>query len=386
MPITMVIRSLLRIVVVASALTGCAGSGAGGPLFEVSFDPAMPRSARDQAVRVEAYLVDSCAAVILGTRPVSAVASTDVLRGGQAGVFGGAFAPGDYGLYGVAQDADCAVVAAGCAPVTITGAQDTLTVTLSVFEGQGCPVDRSCSLETGDCLDGAGGSGGAGGRVGDGLILFYAFDEGSGSTVVDQSDALPKHDLTISDLGNVTWAADYLDINAATTISTAGAATKVTARAQVSGELTVEAWVKPANVTQGGPARIITMSTGISLRNFMLAQETDTYAARFRADGEQDWDNGNPTVLTPAGTATTALTHVVHTHRSSGAEAIYIDGVEQQTFMRTGGLSQWDATYPIIVANEATGDRVWLGELHLIAVYDRALEAGEVQQNFSAGP
>jgi exo-beta-1,3-glucanase (GH17 family) len=65
---------------------------------------------------------------------------------------------------------------------------------------------------------------------------------------------------------------------------------------------------------------------------------------------------------------------------------LYIDGVEDQTFMRIGGLAQWDDTYRIIVANEATNDRTWLGELHLIAVYDRALDAGEVEQNFMAGP
>jgi hypothetical protein len=99
-----------------------------------------------------------------------------------------------------------------------------------------------------------------------------------------------------------------------------------------------------------------------------------------------DWANGNPTVFTTAGTATTALTHVVYTHSSDGAEVLYVDGVENQTFMRTGGLTPWDGTYPILVANEATRDRAWLGELHLIAVYDRALDVGEVTQNFMAGP
>ena len=380
MRFTQRIPTLFQLVWTAAVVTACAGSGPGGPSFEVSFDPATPRSARDRAVRVEVYLVDSCANVTLGTRPVPAVANTYVLRGDEAGAFGDALEDGEYGLYGVAQDADCAVVAAGCAPVTITDAQDTLAVTLRTFEGQGCSVDQYCSVETGDCLDGAGG------RVDAGLILLYAFDEGSGSTVADQSGALPKHDLTIADPGNVTWSANHLNIDAATALSTAGAATKVVARAQTSGELTVEAWIKPADVTQGGPARIITMSTDPWLRNFMLGQETNAYAARFRADGEADWDNGSPTVFTTAGTATTALTHVVHTHRSDGAEVLYIDGVENQTFMRTGGLSQWDDTYPIIVANEATNDRTWLGELHLIAVYDRALDAGEVEQNFTAGP
>jgi len=326
---------------------------------------------------VEVYLVDSCADVTLGTRPVPAVASTYVLRD-EDGAFGDALEPGDYGFYGVAQDENCAVVAAGCAPVTITNEQDTLAVTLSALESEGCRVDQVCSMQTGDCLDGSG--------VDAGLILLYAFDEGSGSTVADQSGALPAHDLTIADPGNVTWSANHLSINAATALSTVGAATKVVTRAQASGELSVEAWIKPANTTQSGPARIVTMSVDPYYRNFLLGQSTDTYVARFRADGETGWANGMPEVITTTGTATAALTHVVLTHKSDGSEVLYVDSVESQTFMRMGGLTQWDATYPIIVANEATNDRAWLGELHLIAVYDRALDAGEVQQNFMVGP
>jgi len=374
----------------ASLVAGCAGSAAPvGPSFEVSFDPSTPRSARDQAMRVEVYLVESCADVTLGARPVPALGAADVLRGDGLGAFGMAFDEGDYGLYGLAQDADCAVVAAGCDAVEITGVQETLTVTLGAVGGEACPVDEFCSLETGNCLDGTGGtggSGGEGGRVDDGLILFYAFDEGSGSTVTDQSDVLPKHDLTIADPGNVAWSTDHLAINTATALSTAGAATKVISRAQASGELSVEAWITPANATQGGPARIISMSTNAGVRNFMLGQEAGTYAARFRAEGQADGDNGNPTIFTTAGTAAASLTHVVHTHDASGAEVLYVNGVEDETFTRTGGLSQWDATYPIVVANEGTNDRAWLGELHLIAIYDRALSAAEIEQNFTAGP
>jgi len=373
----------------AAVVSGCAGSaGPDGPSFEVSFDPATP-----SAMRVEVYLVDSCTDVTLGTRPVPALGTADVIRGDGEGAFGIAFDDGDYGLYGLAQDADCAVVATGCAPVAMPAPpQEPLTVTLGAFAGEGCPVDEFCSLETGNCLDGTGGTGGSGGSVGEGgrvdagLIVFYAFDEGSGSTVTDKSDVLPKHDLTIADPGNVAWSTDHLTVNTATALSTAGAATKVASRAQASGELTVEAWITPANATQGGPARIISMSTDPWVRNFMLGQEASTYAARFRADGELDWDNGSPTIFTTTGTFTVALTHVVHTHSASGAEVLYVNGVENETFTRMGGLSQWDATYPIIVANEGTNDRGWLGELHLIAVYDRALDAAEVEQNFTAGP
>ena len=92
------------------------------------------------------------------------------------------------------------------------------------------------------------------------------------------------------------------------------------------------------------------------------------------------------TLFTTPGSTTTALTHVVHTHRADGTEVVYIDGVANLSSTRTGGMSMWDATYRVVVANEGTNDRAWLGELHLIAVYDRALDLGEVQQNFTAGP
>lgn len=382
-------------------------------MFEVDFDSGMPRSARDQAARVEVYLVESCANVTLGERPIPSLANTYLLRDGAAGGLGTGFEAGAYGLYGVAQDANCAVVAAGCAAVTITGADDVLGVTLGAVAGTGCTTDQTCSMETGNCFDGMGGTGGVGGfggagsggtggtvgmggaggaggtpssRVDAGLILLYGFDEGGGSTVVDQSGALPAHDLIIANPGNVTWSASHLNVVADTALSTVGAAAKVQASIQASGEISLEAWVRPANATQGGPARIISMSVDTQQRNFMLGQENDTYAARFRADGQSDWDNGNPTLFTTPSTASSTLTHVVHTHRADGSEVFYVNGVANLNFARPGGTSMWDATYPIVVANEGTNDRPWLGELHLIAVYDRALDPAEVEQNFTAGP
>ena len=376
-------------------------------MFEVDFDSGMPRSARDQAARVEVYLVESCANVTLGERPIPSLANTYVLRDGAAGGLGTGFEAGAYGLYGVAQDANCAVVAAGCAAVTITGADDVLGVTLGAVAGTGCTTDQTCSMETGNCFDGMGGTGGVGGfggagsggtggaagmggsggtpnsRVDAGLILLYGFDEGGGSTVVDQSGALPAHDLIIANPGNVTWSASHLTVGTDTALSTAGGATKVHASVQASGELTVEAWIKPANITQGGPARIISMSPDTQNRNFLLAQELDTFAARFRTEGQ---NNGNPTLFTTPGSATTALTHIVHAHRSDGAEVLYVNGVANVNFARPGNVWTWDETYPIYVANEGTNDRRWLGELHLIAVYDRALDPAEVEQNFTAGP
>lgn len=375
---------------------GCSDTPAQGPRFEVTFDTTpQARSAREQAQRVELYLVDACSGVALGARPVPAIASTYAVRDATGASFGTSLPEGTFGLYGVAQDADCAVVAAGCTPVSIGTENDVLEVTLQGISGQGCALGQECSIMTGDCIDGGGGSGGVGGmggaggnpieRVDDGLILLYDFDEGGNGTVFDRSGVSPPLDLTIADPSHVSWGADHLTIETGTTLSTSTPASRVSSEVQRTGALTVEAWIKPSTLVAVGvaPDRIISMSESSSARNFLLGHDQGTFAARFRTEGE---NNGNPTVVTTDGVATTSLAHLVFTHASDGSEVVYVDGDPDATFMRAGDPSTWDESYPIYVANEGGGGREWLGELHLIALYNRALDADEVQQNFAAGP
>lgn len=47
-------------------------------------------------------------------------------------------------------------------------------------------------------------------------------------------------------------------------------------------------------------------------------------------------------------------------------------------------LESWDPDYPLVVGNEATLTRPWLGTIFLIALYDRPLERGEIKQQFRA--
>lgn len=49
-------------------------------------------------------------------------------------------------------------------------------------------------------------------------------------------------------------------------------------------------------------------------------------------------------------------------------------------------LAGWDASYPLMIGNEATRDRPWLGTILLLALYDRALGPEEIQSQFHAGP
>lgn len=248
---------------------------------------------------------------------------------------------------------------------------------------------------TGGAGTGGAGTGGTGGGVSvdggpgpvtEGLVALYTFEEGQGTTVHDVSNVAPALDLTIMDPAAVMWGQGKLVVAAPTLITSEVAATKVIDRCKMTNELTVEAWFQPANTTQEGPARIVTNSFGTSNRNFQLGQEITVHRTRLRTtltDG-----NGLPSVDGALDVKVeVVLTHLVLTRDASGVRRLYVNAAETGTDPKPGGdFSTWEPSYKLMMANESDMSRSWLGELHRIAIYDRALSAAEVAQNHEAGP
>jgi hypothetical protein len=77
---------------------------------------------------------------------------------------------------------------------------------------------------------------------------------------------------------------------------------------------------------------------------------------------------------------------VVYTRDASGEARIYVNGVERGSGTVGGDFSNWNESYRLALTNELTEDRPWLGEFHLVAIFNRALSQDEVSQNFNAGP
>jgi hypothetical protein len=226
-------------------------------------------------------------------------------------------------------------------------------------------------------------------RVTAGLLCLYDFKEGQGRQVTDVGGVGEPLNLTIRDAAQVTWNAGGLLINQPAFISSERPAAKIINACRQSNEITLEAWITPANVTQDGPARIVSISASKTARNVTLGQglygrqATDLYVARLRT--EQTSANGLPAVITPAGSATAALTHVVYTRDSAGRATIYIDGQERGVITVGGAFGAWEAQLPLLLANELSEDRPWLGQFRLVAIFGRALEPREVQHNYEAG-
>ncbi len=220
-------------------------------------------------------------------------------------------------------------------------------------------------------------------RVSGGLVVLYDFAEGSGTTVHDRSGVGQAVDLAFDKTPNVSWSDDGLIIKTSTRIVSAQPARKIIDAVRRSNAITVEAWLKPATTTQSGPARIVSISKDTSGRNVTLGQDGEVFDVRLRTTGTSA--NGIPSTGSPKKSLQTRLTHVVYTRDAAGSTTIYLDGKQVARGKASGNVSNWDNNQRLSLANEVTGDRPWLGELHLVAIFDRALSASDVQQNFVAG-
>ncbi len=251
------------------------------------------------------------------------------------------------------------------------------TTTVQIPLANLSPITNDCPVSTT--------STGAASRVSSGLVVLYDFKEGSGNVVNDVSGNGTPLNLTINTPANVSRLAGScgLRINTATIIkpATGVSSSKISTALAATNAVTIEAWVKPTNTTQTGPARIVTYSSDLTNRNFTLAQTSNTYVQRLRTTAGDA--NGSPEISSGA-VATTNLQHVVYLRNAAGYEAIYVDGELTFEGTRTGTFN-FNSTYNFALGNELTNNAPWLGEYDLVAVYNRALSPSEIAQNYHVG-
>jgi hypothetical protein len=216
-------------------------------------------------------------------------------------------------------------------------------------------------------------------RVTTDLQVRYDFNEGSGSTVNDTSGVGAPYNLSISAPGAVSWLPGALSVNSAVVISSLSAATKVINAARATNAVTVEAWVAADNLTQTGPARIVSINKNSSQANIVFGQSGNRYETQTSTAA------GTRTQQTPVNSASLSLKHVVYTRNSSGLTVTYIDGVPVISQTATGALSNWDTSFRLALANAIGAGKPWVGDLHLVAIYGQSLTANQVRQNFLAG-
>ncbi|MEM7167829.1 MAG: LamG-like jellyroll fold domain-containing protein [Planctomycetota bacterium] len=229
------------------------------------------------------------------------------------------------------------------------------------------------------------------GRIVNGLIALYEFLEGSGTSVGDTSGVAPPIDLTIDSASDVSWlGGGGLSVIQPTRIVSAGPANKIITRCQATNEVTVEAWLQALDANQAGPGRIASLGgNGFPLgANFILGQEFDQFRSRVRSTVTDQF--GKPELTTPVSVFTnTQLLHLVVTRDGAGNQKLYLNGAEVDSQTILGDFSNW-GPYELCLANEPAPTpggffRPWLGDLHLVAIFERALTAAEVLNNYNVG-
>lgn len=216
-------------------------------------------------------------------------------------------------------------------------------------------------------------------------VVLYQFNETNGDRVHDSSGNGDPLDLVISNPGSVSWVQNGgLMVRQPVLISSITSADKVSKLITRSGEISIEAWIAPANVNQEGPARIVTLSEDYHNRNFTLGQKNSTYDIRVRSTSTGS--NGTKSFTTPSGTVVPRLSHVIFTRDTKGISRLYIDGVLTRIENQQSTLDQtWDASYRFALANEMNGGRPWLGMFRKVAIYDHVIDSEEVVSKYSNG-
>ena len=104
--------------------------------------------------------------------------------------------------------------------------------------------------------------------------------------------------------------------------------------------------------------------------NYRIRTSTDTF---------EDWTVAN------VFTSLQAVTHVVMTWDGQDMGLFVDNGRINLTNTHVGDLSNWINAYHLLLANEASLNRDWVGTMFQVAIYDRVLTYEEMIQNYAEG-
>jgi hypothetical protein len=216
-----------------------------------------------------------------------------------------------------------------------------------------------------------------------GLIGLWELDEIAGTTIADTSDVTPKVPLTIGP-GMATFSAGTMTPIGDTVISSAPAP-HFNRDVMLSGAVTLEAWVSPALAQQGAPGKPVVvsgLSASINARNISLLQDGKRWVGRVRTTVDV---NGGPDLSSATDVIAGAMTHLVIVSDAT-QRILYVNGRPDYLDPTPSAQSNWDQAYKMVLGDESSGNRQWAGTFALVAIYQRALTAAEVQTSYEAGP
>jgi glycopeptide antibiotics resistance protein len=147
---------------------------------------------------------------------------------------------------------------------------------------------------------------------------------------------------------------------------------------------TLEVWVATDNPDQTGPARIVSYSLDPSKRNFTLGQSKKKLIMRLRTT-ETSLNGTHPHMEVDGVFESSDPKHIVVTYNFS-KQSVYVNGdLRKRAEIPGGRFANWNSSHSLVLGNEATGDRPWIGKIFYVAIYNRPLTDHEIHQNYMVG-
>jgi hypothetical protein len=232
-------------------------------------------------------------------------------------------------------------------------------------------------------------------RITDGLVALYDLAEGSGEIIHDSATNQLNLRIPAGDLSNkVCWPPDSgcmatggICITGNTVIASGQGAVKLSDALTMTNDITIEAWVRPANSTQGNDsegAQIVNMALGNNV-SFTLNQMGSTYGGGVKSSGGLVGLTKTPEGAVKVG-ASELPQHVVYTSSDDLRTAIiYVDNEPLNSRGASFRINA-DPDHPLALGGRQQAVNPWHGEIYLVAIYNKALSHIEIGQNFLAGP
>lgn len=232
-----------------------------------------------------------------------------------------------------------------------------------------------------------------GGRFDANVIALYTFKEGKGDVAFDSSGIAPDLNLRLS--GDFQWEAAWGvkfngGLNGAKQDGRAQgsveASSKIAKQLRASGEFAIEAWVIPGNVTQEGPARIVSFAGDDNHRNFMLGQHIYNYV--FDNHNEGSKATGERLQTADAAKVLQATQqHVVVNYSATDGTSMYVNGelVASAKASETPSLNPYDESFALVLGHEVSGNYGWAGTLRMLAIHKRPLTAAQAKTHYEVG-
>lgn len=222
-------------------------------------------------------------------------------------------------------------------------------------------------------------------RVKQGLIGLWTFNDVPGSQFATDTAGVgapvPLEVITTDGIAAPTFGGGTITANLPVRL-VSSRNSHLASDCVVAGGVSLEAWVKPASATQGTtpePTFITGLAESIDLRDVGLMQAGTRWLAQVRTAGT----DGKPNLQSTTTAVTSSFTHLVVVANAT-QRVLYVNG-QPEASTPPGPLVGWDPSYAMTLMDEYQHARAWTGTVALVALYNRALTAQEVQQNLSAG-